>query len=221
MDRKKIRCDLCGFEFNTNSKIEEHYHDYELVEEEVFYPIKTRGRSPILFRNYICSTCMQNLDEVIRKGLIKNAEDYLQKTEVRFETLRKRYEEEVEKQKERDEHIKVSLEILKEKSSLLDFSEDLLNDIERNRGVFQTYYLRDSVKYLKEHKKYTILELNKKYGISFLKIDGHYTLNSEVTLVEYRNILRNSEVKGVSFVKLQCILEELDKEISSKMIRRF
>lgn len=210
MDR--IYCDLCGFEFDTQTKIEQHYHDYELEDVMITYPVKTKGRRPILMRNYICSECMDNLDSVLLNKLIQNGEKYLGDSEKRKEKVRKKYEEELEGIRQRDMHIENCVKGLKNSKSILDFSDSFLHELYANDDVFRPYYLERGLTFLIERKKYRVSDLCRKYGISFSKLISPYGMESLVTLKEFKNIVENS-VSELSFSQLSAVIEQINQDI--------
>lgn len=209
----KIRCDLCGFEFNTKIVREKHYHDYELEDEDVAYPIKTKGRHPILLRNYICSECMDNLDSILRERLIKDGEKYINNQETRVSRIFNKYQDDLEEEKQKTKHISDCLTALKNSKSVLDFSDSFIHELEVNNHIFGTYYLREGIFRLKKEKRYRVSDLSEKYHISFSEIVNPYGMESLVTLKKYKYIVENSVLSGVSLNEIKHIISSIEKDL--------
>ena len=71
-----IECGICGYRFKTLSKIEEHYHDYDLCEELVYYPDPKDSNPPHLVKNWICDKCFRRIGDAVKDNMIKDSNDF-------------------------------------------------------------------------------------------------------------------------------------------------
>ena len=136
-----IECGICGYRFKTLSKIEEHYHDYDLCEELVYYPDPKDSNPPHLVENWICDKCFRRIGDAVKDNMIKDANDFVNDLNTRIEAIEREYKAKIDKEKEETEKVNNCIKELEGLKNLSDMSEDLHDTIERMPYfVFKPYY---------------------------------------------------------------------------------
>ena len=213
---EKIKCDICGYEFKTFQKLETHYEDYEPYEKMVSYPDQSDENPAHLVRNYICDKCYQNLGEIIKNNLIAEAEDFVCELHERVAKERVKFEERLKKL---GEDTQVVADICKKLKSIEFIYELSDEDIELIRkysyAPFRPYYLNDAIRIEKGRmlNEKPVHEWFTQFGLIFVKLPDGVMSRDMVNIYKFREIVKTSVLKNISFSDIQGVLMKIDDYI--------
>ena len=71
----KIKCEKCGYEFNTLSREVTHYCNYEPELETEYYPDPHDNNPPHLLKRWICDECYHKIGDIV-KGVVTGIQPY-------------------------------------------------------------------------------------------------------------------------------------------------
>ena len=212
-----IECGICGYRFKTLSKIEEHYHDYDLCEELVYYPDPKDSNPPHLVKNWICDKCFRRIGDAVKDNMIKDANDFVNDLNTRIEAIEREYKAKIDKEKEETEKVNNCIKELEGLKNLSDMSEDLHDTIERMPYfVFKSYYLDVAIGLDLERKqnKYKIISWCQKYGFKISKLAEGYTDYDYVDLETFLSIVENSVISSLTYKDLQNKISDIKKTLA-------
>ena len=218
-ERRPIKCDLCGYEFRLISRIETKYYDYEPHQEECFYPDPKDPNPAHLVKNYICDDCYQKFGEIIRNNLINEGELFVHNLDSRLELLLKEFEAKKKALELENEKIKEITEKMKSISSISDFDEELMDEINKYQyHPFRNYYL-DSAYHIENERKYNKRKVSNwlyYFNLSGVSLPENVSYGDIVDLKEFRTIFKACRFKDMSIGEIENVISRINSEIDKK-----
>lgn len=211
-----IKCDICGYEFKTLERVEQHYHDYELCDELVRYPDPKDKNPAHLLRNYVCDRCYKDISNIIKKRLAGEGREYIKDLPSRIEKEKQKFEDKV-KALEYENRVIDGLCVKLEKiEHLYELTPEEICLIKKYQyQPFHTYYLDDAITLDIERTKdeRTIIKWINLFNVDVLKLPGNRQYSDMVTVKEFRFIIENSILKDFSYQDMQRLLNRIDRYI--------
>lgn len=195
-----IKCNLCGYEFKTISKIETRYIDYEYDEEICYYPAPEENAH--LVKNYICDSCYNNIGNKVKESLIKSGETYISNLCNFKKEIYAEYLESIEKLEEKASKIQMTLDKLKIIKELYEITEDEISYISQGYpyAVGGTYYLNDAIKIEKENKLglKTLFDWCNLYNVEIGKTPKKYDYRNMISKDEFKSVIMDSQINNMT-----------------------
>lgn len=204
---QNIQCKFCGYQFKVYSKQEIHYYDRDPFEETHYYPLESENASYI--GNYICNSCCENIEKIIKKNLIDEGNKYVNDLNSRIKEQQEKNKKEIIKLEENNEKIKKLINKLQNKK-LCDFTAEDINIYENNYPYTQngTYYLNKAVDIEKKQKLglKRIYEWAKEFNINIKEYPNYCDMIDFKTKDEFKNILQDCIIENISAKQLLNII---------------
>jgi hypothetical protein len=193
-EQPEIKCALCEYQFKLCSKVEEDYHNHEIIHKTCYYPAPDEKAH--LIQNYICDDCYNNMSDVVRNELLKAGKEYIDGLQERKDYEYKKYLEAIKKLEEKNKNVEDIYKTLVNTKSILDLDKDMvikLTTVDKYPHYKGAFYLESAIEVEKRNKlnmKYT-KEWLSIYNISMDDLPKGFSMYSLVTEDEFKNILNN------------------------------
>lgn len=150
-DKPEIKCALCGYKFKLCSKVEEDYHNHEIIHKTCYYPAPDEKAH--LIQNYICDDCYNNMGDVVRNELLKAGKEYIDGLQERKDYEYQKYLEAIKKLEDKSKNVENVYNTLKNTQNILDLDDDMvikLTTVDKYPYAKSTFYLKDAIRVEKE-----------------------------------------------------------------------
>ena len=212
MSKKIIKCDLCGYQFKVYPKLETEYRDYDEYDVTNYYPLPEEKVH--LINNYICDICYNNIGNIVKESLIKAGEEYINNLQQRKDKEYQKYLEQINRLEEVNNSVKSYYELLKSINNLYELDSNVVSKIKNGKYPYApsgTYYLESAIhieKKLKLNMK-KIREWESEYNINIKKLSDNYNMYDLVTKEQFKNILLDCEIDGMTLKQVMELVNRL------------
>lgn len=206
-----IKCDLCGKQIKTYSKIEMEYYEYDYYEEIRYYPLPEEKAH--LVRDYICDDCYNNIGNIIKELFIEKGKKFNEDLDVRKQELFNEYQLELNKLELRDQKIKDICKVLKSNNNIYELDESVINYLKNNFPYTNgaSYYLDNAIDIEKRTKqgKKRIYEWEEELLIKIESVPEPYKKSDMITKDTLKEILPDCKVKDRTLKEMLEIIKTL------------
>ena len=207
----KIKCEKCGYEFNTLEKEVTRYYNYEPELETEYYPDPNDKNPPHMLKRWVCDRCYHKIGDIVKAELIENGNTYINDLNDRLDKAKVEYDKIVNDLKNKSkeaESIVLELEKLK---TLSDMSPELKNRIETAYYGFSTYWLDSAyITDMAQNKnRRSVFEWTYKYGLDIERYPVGIKSNDLVSLGKFLDIIKESVIKNISYSELEIIIDKI------------
>ena len=192
----KIKCEKCGYEFNTLSREVTHYCNYEPELETEYYPDPHDNNPPHLLKRWICDECYHKIGDIVKAEYDKKVSELLEK----------------------NKEVKDIVSELEKLANLSDMSTELKNRVETAYYSFSTYWLDPaySTDMAQKQNKKSVFDWCIQYNIRIKRYSENIKSNDLISLGKFLDIVRNSVIEDISYKDLELLIDKIKLDLKSE-----
>ena len=214
----KIKCEKCGYEFNTLSREVTHYCNYEPELETEYYPDPHDNNPPHLLKRWICDECYHKIGDIVKAELIENGNKYVADLNDRLDKVKAEYDKKVSELLEKNKEVKDIVSELEKLDNLSDMSTELKNRVETAYYSFSTYWLDPaySTDMAQKQNKKSVFDWCIQYNIRIKRYSENVKSNDLISLGKFLDLVRNSVIEDISYKDLELLIDKIKLDLKSE-----